>query len=60
MAQFLAECGWQLRLASDRAQQAAALGLDPTLCAFLPAGGSEGEAKQAASLFIAATPNAGQ
>lgn len=61
--QFLAECGWQLRLANDRAQQAAALGLDPELCAFLPASkdgsGSNGagrDAKEAASLFMTATP----
>lgn len=54
--QFLDECGWRLQLASDRARQAAALGLDPELCAF-PAG-KEGS-KEAASLFMAATPLAG-
>lgn len=59
--QFLSECGWRLRLASDRSQQAAALGLDPELCAFLPANkeGSNGagkDAKEAASLFMTATP----
>jgi O-methyltransferase involved in polyketide biosynthesis len=59
--EFLAECGWQLRLANDRSQQAAALGLDPQLCAFLPATNGSGQdgvrdAKEAASLFMTATP----
>jgi hypothetical protein len=60
--QFLRECGWQLQLATDRARQAAALGLDPALCSF-PAGGAffaeAGGSDKGASLFLVATSGAG-
>lgn len=59
--QFMSECGWQLQLATDRARQAAALGLDPALCSF-PAGGAffaeAGGSDKGASLFLVATNRA--
>lgn len=55
--QFLAACGWQLQLATDRLRQAAALGLDPELCAF-PTKGGASEAEGGTSLFMVATPTA--
>lgn len=73
--QFLAQCGWQLQLATDRARQAAALGLAPELCNFPPftserggaattngsaANGEASKQGEVASLFIAATPQAAE
>lgn len=63
--QFLAACGWRLQLASTRAQQAAALGLNLEMCSF--PGVSNGDASKngdgeradsRASLFLVATPAA--
>lgn len=58
--QFLASNGWQLQLQTDRAQQAAALGIDSELCAFGPAGSTNGSAEGRAdgSLFLVCTPAA--
>lgn len=59
-AEFLASNGWQLQLQTDRAQQAAALGIDSELCAFGPAGSTNGSAEGRAdgSLFLVCTPAA--
>lgn len=58
---FLAASGWRLRLATDRGQQAAALGIAPELCGFPPFaasatanGSSKGDS--GSSLFLVATP----
>ncbi|KAL4434648.1 hypothetical protein ABPG77_002771 [Micractinium sp. CCAP 211/92] len=58
--EFLAKNGWQLQLQTDRAKQAAALGIDPELCAFGPSGSTNGstEGRADGSLFLVCTPAA--
>ncbi|KAL4447524.1 hypothetical protein ABPG75_004743 [Micractinium tetrahymenae] len=54
-SEFLAKNGWRLQMLTDRARQAAALGIDPELCAFGAAASSNGSADGRAdgSLFLA-------
>lgn len=60
LLQFLAKNGWQLQLQTDRAKQAAALGIDPELCAFGSSGSTNGstEGRADGSLFLVCTPAA--
>lgn len=60
LLQFFAKNGWRLQLQTDRGRQAAALGIDPELCAFGQAGSSNGnsEGRTDGSLFLVCTPAA--
>ncbi|KAI3429344.1 hypothetical protein D9Q98_005439 [Chlorella vulgaris] len=54
---LFAECGWKLQQATDRARQAAALGLNPELCSFPTSAAAEGGTSRGTSLFMTATPS---